>query len=44
MKPSAVIMLFKQVDDAYATIMRQSYFALFEKQAHEMIQKNASVE
>ncbi len=35
--------LFKQVDDAYATIMRQSYFALFEKQAHEMIQKNASV-
>jgi oligoendopeptidase F len=35
--------LFKQVDDAYATIMRQSYFALFEKQAHEMIQNNASV-
>jgi oligoendopeptidase F len=36
-------LLFKQVDDAYATIMRQSYFALFEKQAHDMIQKNASV-
>ena len=36
--------LFKQVDDAYATIMRQTYFALFEKQAHEMIQKNASVD
>ncbi len=36
--------LFKQVDDAYATIMRQSYFALFEKQAHEMVQKNASVD
>lgn len=36
--------LFKQIDDAYATIMRQSYFALFEKQAHEMIQKNASVD
>ena len=36
--------LFKQVDDAYATIIRQSYFALFEKQAHEMIQKNASVD
>ncbi len=35
--------LFKQMDDAYATIMRQSYFALFEKQAHEMVQKNASV-
>ena len=36
-------LLFKQVDDAYATIMRQSYFAMYEKQAHEMIQKNASV-
>jgi oligoendopeptidase F len=35
--------LFKQMDDAYATIIRQSYFALFEKQAHDMIQKNASV-
>jgi len=35
--------LFKQMDDAYATIMRQSYFALFEKTAHEMVQKNASV-
>jgi len=36
--------LFKQVDDAYATIMRQSYFALFEKQAHEMVMNNASVD
>jgi len=36
--------LFKQVDDAYATIMRQSYFALFEKQAHELVAKNASVD
>jgi len=36
--------LFKQVDDAYATIMRQSYFALFEKQAHEMVHNNASVD
>ncbi len=36
--------LFKQVDDAYATIMRQSYFALFEKQAHEMVVQNASVD
>jgi oligoendopeptidase F len=36
--------LFKQVDDAYATILRQSYFALFEKQAHEMVVKNASVD
>jgi oligoendopeptidase F len=37
-------MLFRQVDDAYATIMRQAFFALFEKQAHEMIQNNASVD
>jgi oligoendopeptidase F len=36
--------LFKQMDDAYATIMRQSFFALFEKQAHEMVQKNASAD
>jgi len=37
-------LLFRQVDDAYATIMRQAFFALFEKQAHAMIKNNASVE
>jgi oligoendopeptidase F len=37
-------MLFRQVDDAYATIMRQAYFALFEKQAHEMVAENATVD
>jgi oligoendopeptidase F len=37
-------MLFRQVDDSYATIMRQAYFALFEKQAHEMVEQNASVD
>jgi oligoendopeptidase F len=37
-------LLFRQVDDAYATIMRQAYFALFERQAHEMVQKNASMD
>jgi oligoendopeptidase F len=37
-------MLFRQVDDAYVTIMRQIYFAMFEKQAHVMIQNNASVD
>jgi oligoendopeptidase F len=36
--------LFKQVDDAYATILRQVYFALFEREAHEMTQKNATVD
>ena len=37
-------MLFKQVDDSYATIMRQAFFALFERQSHEMIQQGASVD
>jgi oligoendopeptidase F len=37
-------LLFRQMDDAYATIMRQAFFALFEKQAHDMVQNNASVE
>ena len=34
--------LFRQVDDAYATILRQAFFALFERQAHEMVHQNAS--
>lgn len=37
-------MLFRQVDDAYATIMRQAFFALFERQAHEMIDQGASTD
>lgn len=36
-------MLIKQMDDNYATIQRQSYFALFEKQAHKMIAEGADV-
>lgn len=36
-------LLFRQMDDAYATIMRQAYFAIFEREAHEMIQAGASV-
>ena len=36
--------LFKQIDDNYATIMRQIYFALFERTAHEMVRANASVD
>jgi oligoendopeptidase F len=36
--------LFRQVDDAYATIQRQAFFALFEKQAHEMVRQSASVD
>ena len=37
-------MLFNQVDDNYATILRQAYFAIFERTAHEMIAKGASVD
>jgi len=37
-------MLFRQVDDAYMVIMRQAFFAMFERQAHEMVMKNATVD
>lgn len=37
-------LLFRQVDDSYATIMRQAFFALYEKQAHDMIDQGASVD
>lgn len=37
-------LLFRQVDNAYATILRQAYFALFERSAHDLIQQGASVD
>jgi oligoendopeptidase F len=37
-------LLFKQVDDAYGTILRQAFFALFERQAHEMLQQGATTD
>jgi oligoendopeptidase F len=37
-------LLFRQMDDAYATIMRQAFFALFEVEAHDAVGKGASVE
>jgi oligoendopeptidase F len=37
-------MLFRQVDDAYATIMRQSQFAIFERKAHQMVLDGAAVD
>ncbi|MBN2118919.1 MAG: M3 family oligoendopeptidase [Anaerolineales bacterium] len=36
--------LFKQMDDAFATILRQVYFALFEREAHARVVKNASTD
>ncbi len=37
-------LLFRQLDDNYATIMRQVYFALFERSAHDAVQQGASVD
>ncbi|MDX9865048.1 MAG: M3 family oligoendopeptidase [Anaerolineaceae bacterium] len=37
-------MLFNQIDDNYATILRQAFFAMFERTAHEMIASGASVD
>jgi oligoendopeptidase F len=37
-------MLFRQMDDAYATIMRQAFFALFEIEAHDSVGRGASVD
>lgn len=37
-------LLFRQVDDAYATVMRQAQFAIYERQAHEMVQHGATVD
>ena len=36
--------LFRQVDDAYATIMRQIFFAMFEVTAHEMVARGATID
>lgn len=37
-------LLAAAVDDAYATVMRQAYFVLFEKRAHAMIQEGATTD
>ena len=37
-------LLFRQVDDSYATIQRQAFFAMFEKEAHKMVVDGASVD
>ena len=36
--------LFHQMDDAYATIMRQAYFAMFEREAHRAIAEGVVVD
>lgn len=37
-------LLFRQVDDAYATIMRQAFFAKFEVTAHDLIAEGATID
>lgn len=36
--------LFHQMDDAYATIMRQAFFAMFEREAHQAIAEGVVVD
>jgi oligoendopeptidase F len=36
-------LLFRQMDNAYATIIRQAYFAMFERVGHDLIHSGASV-
>ena len=36
--------LFRQVDDAYATVIRQAFFAIFERQAHQMVSQGSTVD
>lgn len=36
--------LFAQMDDAYSTILRQAYLAIFERVAHDQIAKGAAVD
>jgi oligoendopeptidase F len=36
--------LFRQVDDAYATIMRQIFFAMFEVTSHDLVAQGATVD
>jgi oligoendopeptidase F len=38
------IMLSEKIDDLYATIMRQSFFTIFEKDAHEQIGNGTTVD
>ncbi len=37
-------LLFRQMDDNYATIMRQAFFAIFERDAHELVEKGATID
>jgi oligoendopeptidase F len=37
-------LLFRQMDDSYAVIMRQAYFAIFERDAHQLVKNGATID
>jgi oligoendopeptidase F len=37
-------LLFRQMDDNYATIMRQAFFAIFERDAHELVKQGGTID
>ncbi|MGE0472868.1 MAG: M3 family oligoendopeptidase [Nitrospirales bacterium] len=39
-----ISLLINQLDDAYATILRQAYFVAFEKEAHALVAQGATVD
>lgn len=43
-KDEKAVMLAEKIDDLYATIMRQSFFTLFEVAAHDQIAKSTTVD
>ncbi len=43
-KKVRLALLLSQLDDCYATILRQAYFVQFEIQAHQMVQEGATID
>lgn len=43
-KKERIHLLATQLDGIYASIIRQSYFTIFEQKAHEMVQKGCTIE
>tara|TARA_Y100000310_G_C20699165_1_gene828078 strand:- start:5165 stop:6913 length:1749 start_codon:yes stop_codon:yes gene_type:complete len=42
-KDEEIHLLATQIDGIYASVIRQAYFVIFEKKAHEMMQKGATI-
>ncbi len=43
-KTARISLLLSQLDDVYATIMRQAFFVIFEREAHRMIANGATID